>query len=74
MGITIALCFLAALFDGLDIVAAGLVASQLVSEFNLSPVQVGRLFSASTVGLLLGALYGGWLADRIGRKRVLIAI
>jgi AAHS family 3-hydroxyphenylpropionic acid transporter len=73
MGITIALCFLAALFDGLDIVAAGLVASQLVSEFNISPVQVGRLFSASTVGLLFGALYGGWLADRIGRKRVLIA-
>ncbi len=34
---------------------------------------MGRLFSASTVGLLLGALYGGWLADRIGRKRVLIA-
>ena len=73
MPITIALCFAAALFDGLDIVAAGLVAPQLVSQFGLSPVQMGRLFSSSTVGLLLGALYGGWLADRVGRKRVLIA-
>ncbi len=70
---TIALCFAAALFDGLDIVAPGLVAPLLVADFTLSPVQMGRLFSASTVGLLLGALYGGWLADRIGRKRVLIA-
>jgi AAHS family 3-hydroxyphenylpropionic acid transporter len=70
--ITIALCFAAALFDGLDIVAPGLVAPQLVSDFSLSPVQMGRLFSSSTVGLLLGALYGGWLADRVGRKRVLI--
>ncbi|HEV8362421.1 MAG TPA: 3-(3-hydroxy-phenyl)propionate transporter MhpT [Gemmatimonadaceae bacterium] len=73
LSITIALCFAAALFDGLDIVAPGLVAPQLVSDFTLSPVQMGRLFSSSTVGLLLGALYGGWLADRIGRKRVLIA-
>lgn len=71
--LTIALCFAAALFDGLDIVAPGLVAPQLVADFSLSPVQMGRLFSSSTVGLLLGALYGGWLADRIGRKRVLIA-
>jgi AAHS family 3-hydroxyphenylpropionic acid transporter len=71
--LTIGLCFAAALFDGLDIVAPGLVAPQLVADFTLSPVQMGRLFSSSTVGLLLGALYGGWLADRIGRKRVLIA-
>ncbi len=73
VSVTIALCFAAALFDGLDIVAPGLVAPQLVADFTLSPVQMGRLFSASTVGLLLGALYGGWLADRVGRKRVLIA-
>lgn len=71
--ITVTLCFTAALFDGLDIVAPGLVAPQLVAHFSLSPVQMGRLFSASTVGLLVGALYGGWLADRIGRKRVLVA-
>ena len=73
MTLTIALCFVAALFDGLDIVGPGLVAPQLVADFHLDPQLVGRLFSSSTVGLLLGALYGGWSADRVGRKRVLIA-
>lgn len=71
--ITIALCFLAALIEGLDIVAPGLVAPQIADAFSLGPAQVGRLFSASTFGLLVGALQGGWLADRVGRKRVLIA-
>lgn len=71
--LTVALCFLAALIEGLDIVAPGLVAPQIAEAFGLGPTQVGRLFSASTVGLLLGALQGGWLADRVGRKRVLIA-
>ena len=70
--LTVALCFLAALIEGLDIVAPGLVAPQIADAFGLGPAQVGWLFSASTVGLLLGALQGGWLADRVGRKRVLI--
>jgi AAHS family 3-hydroxyphenylpropionic acid transporter len=33
---------------------------------------MGLAFSAGTFGLLPGALFGGRLADRIGRKRVLI--
>src|SRR5207248_9099247 len=35
--------------------------------------QKGLFFSASTFGLSIGAVIGGWLADRIGRKKVLIA-
>jgi AAHS family 3-hydroxyphenylpropionic acid transporter len=73
LGITLGLCFLAALFEGLDIVAPGLVAPRLVPAFALSPSAAGWLFSSSTIGLLIGAVFGGWVADRIGRKRVLVA-
>lgn len=39
-----------------------------------NPVQAtGNLMAALTVGLLILALAGGWLADRIGAKRVLVA-
>lgn len=39
-----------------------------------NPVQAtGNLMAALTVGLLILALTGGWLADRIGAKRVLVA-
>lgn len=70
--VTVALCFAAALLEGLDIQAAGVAAPKLVPAFGLTPAQAGRLFSASVVGLLLGAAYGGRLADRVGRKRVLV--
>jgi AAHS family 3-hydroxyphenylpropionic acid transporter len=33
---------------------------------------MGWVFSAGLVGLLPGAFFGGWLADRIGRKTVLV--
>ena len=33
---------------------------------------MGLAFSAGTFGLLPGAMFGGRLADRIGRKRVLV--
>ncbi|MEZ0395743.1 MAG: MFS transporter [Anaerolineales bacterium] len=39
-----------------------------------NPVQAtGNLMAALTVGLLILALTGGWLADRLGAKRVLAA-
>lgn len=35
-------------------------------------MQMGWIFSAGILGLLPGALVGGMLADRYGRKRILI--
>lgn len=71
--ITIGLCFLVALLEGLDLQAAGIAAPGMASAFNLGKLQMGWVFSAGILGLLPGALVGGWLADRVGRKRVLIA-
>jgi AAHS family 3-hydroxyphenylpropionic acid transporter len=68
----IAVCFCVAIFEGFDLQAPSVAASQLRSAFNLSPMQLGAFFSAGTVGLLFGAAIGGLLSDRYGRKPVLI--
>ncbi|WP_339408363.1 3-(3-hydroxy-phenyl)propionate transporter MhpT [Pseudomonas helleri] len=70
---TIALCFLVALMEGLDLQAAGIAAQGMAAAFELDKVQMSWVFSAGIFGLLPGAFAGGWLADRIGRKRVLMA-
>ncbi|CAM2168085.1 membrane hypothetical protein [Paraburkholderia sacchari] len=69
---TLVLCFAVALLEGLDLQSVGVAAPRMAREFGLSVSQMGLAFSAGTFGLLPGALFGGRLADRIGRKRVLI--
>ena len=70
---TIIFCLLTALCEGIDLQAAGVAAAGIASQFKPLPNQLGNFFSASTFGLFFGALFGGRLADSIGRKRVLVA-
>ena len=71
--LTMALCFMVAVFEGFDLQAAGVAAPKLGPAFHMEPEQLGLFFSMSTVGLLIGAGIGGRLSDRFGRKAVLIA-
>jgi len=70
---TLILCFLAALCEGIDLQAAGVAAHGIIGEFHPGSQLLSYFFSASTVGLMCGAAFGGRLADRIGRKSVLVA-
>jgi AAHS family 3-hydroxyphenylpropionic acid transporter len=70
---TLALCFLAALAEGFDIQSVGVAAPRLAPALALAREQLGPVFSASLIGLLAGALTFGRVADRVGRKWVLIA-
>ncbi|APA87717.1 3-(3-hydroxy-phenyl)propionate transporter MhpT [Paraburkholderia sprentiae WSM5005] len=70
--LTLALCFLVAVLEGIDLQSTGVAAPRMAHEFGLSVSQLGLAFSAGMFGLLPGAMIGGRLADRIGRKRVLM--
>jgi AAHS family 3-hydroxyphenylpropionic acid transporter len=72
-GVTIALCFAVAVLEGLDIQAMGVAAPRLAAELKLPGGVLGQALSSSNIGLVVGAALGGWLADKIGRKPVLIA-
>jgi len=66
------LCALCLVFDGFDAQAMGFVAPGVRESLHLPAASLGPIFSASLVGMLFGALVLGILADRIGRRPVLI--
>ncbi|PYB73846.1 aromatic acid/H+ symport family MFS transporter [Pseudomonas sp. LB-090624] len=64
--------FLIIALDGLDVAIIGFIAPQLKSDWNLGAQSLGPVLSAALIGLALGALVAGPLADRHGRKAVLL--
>ncbi|CAD6541518.1 MFS transporter [Paraburkholderia sabiae] len=66
------LCALCLVIDGFDAQAMGYVAPSVIGEWHVSKAALGPVFSASLFGMLLGALGLSVLADRIGRRPVLI--
>jgi MFS transporter, AAHS family, 3-hydroxyphenylpropionic acid transporter len=62
------LIFLAALIEGFDLQAAGVAAPKLAPVFGLTPAQMGLFFSSATFGLIFGAIIGGFVSDRMGRR------
>lgn len=66
-------CALIIVFDGYDLVVYGVVLPVLMKEWGLTPIQAGALGSYALFGMMFGALIFGPLADRIGRKKAIIA-
>ena len=66
------LCGLIALLDGLDLQSIGLAAPAIGAALHIPPPAFGTVFSTALAGLALGAFVLGPVADRFGRKGVLI--
>jgi MFS transporter, AAHS family, 4-hydroxybenzoate transporter len=68
----IALCFLAIFIDGFDVNMAGFAGPGLMKQFHVPPAALGTFFSAGLIAGLLGTPLFGILADRFGRRWVII--
>lgn len=68
----IALCALIALLDGFDTQAIGYAAPRIADDWGIAPKSFGPIFSAGLFGLMAGAFILGPVADKIGRKTVIV--
>jgi len=68
----LATCAAVLFLDGFDTQAIGFVAPALAREWGVTKVALGPVFSAGLFGLMIGALLLGPLADRVGRKKIII--
>ncbi|WP_042703883.1 MFS transporter [Azospirillum sp. B506] len=66
------LCFFIVLLDGFDTAAIGYIAPSLTAEWGIAKPALAPVLSAALFGLAFGALSAGPLADRLGRKTILI--
>jgi AAHS family 4-hydroxybenzoate transporter-like MFS transporter len=69
----VTLCALCMIMDGFDVQAPGYVAPAIIQDWKIAPALLGPVFGASNFGVLIGQLCFPVLADRIGRRPVLIA-
>src|SRR5947207_13487114 len=61
------------LLDGFVIFALGVAMPLIIAEFHIRPGVVGLIGAALVLGAVFGAGIGGPMADRLGRKRLMLA-
>jgi putative MFS transporter len=63
----------ATFFDAFDALAIAFILPAIIPLWQMKPADIGWLISMGYVGQLVGALVGGWLAERFGRRPVIVA-
>ena len=66
------LCLLSLIIDGFDVQAMGYVVPALSKEWGVMPSQFATVLPAANFGVLIGSLVFSPLADKIGRRPILI--
>jgi AAHS family 4-hydroxybenzoate transporter-like MFS transporter len=69
----VALCAAVVFMDGFDAQAMGYIAPSLSQAWKLAPGALGPVFGIGLLGIMIGALIGGPLADYIGRKKLILS-
>lgn len=67
------LCAACLIMDGFDVQAVGYVGPSLIAEWKIPGSVLGNMLAAGNAGVLVGSLLFTMLADKIGRRPVLIA-
>jgi AAHS family 4-hydroxybenzoate transporter-like MFS transporter len=66
------LCGLCVMIDGFDVQALGYAAPALIKDWKIAGSALGPVFSAALFGVLIGSLAFSVVADKIGRRPMLI--
>ncbi|GAA3119180.1 MFS transporter [Planomonospora alba] len=69
----IVVCVLLNVVDGFDVLVMSYTSAAVSDEWSLSDSQLGLLLSAGLVGMALGSLLLAPLADRVGRRALILA-
>ena len=70
--VTVLICQAINILDGFDVVLISYAGPLLAREWELPAVRLGTVFSASLVGMTVGAFVLAPLADYVGRRRTII--
>lgn len=68
--VILVLCMLASMIEGFDIVIIAYTAPAISQDWGVLSSELGVVFSAGVLGMTLGAMMLGGLADRYGRRIV----
>ncbi|UYP18789.1 MFS transporter [Rhodococcus sp. Z13] len=68
----VTLCVVLNILDGFDVMALAFTAKSIGADFALSGSEIGILLSAGLIGMAVGALTLAPVADRIGRRPLIL--
>lgn len=71
-GIAITVCMVINMLDGFDVLVVAFTAPSIAADWGLSGTAIGGLLSAGLVGMTVGSLVLGPMADRFGRRNVIL--
>jgi AAHS family benzoate transporter-like MFS transporter len=65
-------CFLILVLDGYDLAVVGAALPLIMKEMGVTATTAGFMASSALFGMMLGAMFFGTLADKVGRPRMLV--
>lgn len=71
--VAVGICMVLNMIDGFDVLAISFAAPILSKEWDLPEDDLGALFSSGLAGMVLGSLLIAPLADRLGRRWMMLA-
>lgn len=70
--IVFAIAFMLNVVDGVDVVAMAVAMPALTADWGISSTEKGYILSSALIGMTLGAMFLAPLADKIGRRKILL--
>jgi len=70
-GLVLFWCALIIIFDGYDLAVAGIALPSIMKDMGVDATSAGFMVSSALFGMMVGAIFLGTAADRIGRRRTI---